>query len=121
MLKEATIKVEDICTTMGNLQTAKKNLKKMERVYNRLNCMEYKKDLTNSDTIYFELWFMFMDEIIHIQKKIIDGFKGYNKTYNMKKIHEDVKVLMKPISIQFATFKPPFIKLIIPLKNYSTK
>ena len=113
MQKEEIIKIEDLCVISGSFQTAKKNLKKMERVYNRLNCMEYKKDLTNSDTIYFELWFMFMDEIIHIQKKIIDGSKGY-KTYNMKKIHEDVKVLMKPISIQFSTFKPPLIKLIIP-------
>ena len=112
MPKEAIIKIEDICMIQSSIQIAKKNLKKLQRVYTRLNHIEYKK-LNHDNIIYFEVWFMFMDEIIHIQKNLIDNFKVY-KGYNLKKIQEDVNVLMKPISIELLAFKPPSIKLMIP-------
>ncbi len=112
MPKEAIIKIEDICMVQASLQIAKKNLKKLQRVYTRLNHIEYKK-LNNDTIIYFEVWFMFIDEIILIQKNLIDNFKGY-KSCNLKKIQEDVNVLIKPISIELLTFKPPSIKLMIP-------
>ena len=70
MPKEAIIKIEDICMVQSTLQIAKKNLKKLQRVYTRLNHIEYKR-LNNDNIIYFEVWFMFMDEIIHIQKNLI--------------------------------------------------
>ena len=112
MPKEAIIKIEDICMVQTNLQVAKKNLKKLQKVYTRLNLIDYKK-LNNDDVIYFEVWFMFMDEIIHIQKNLINNFKVY-KNYNFKKIQEDIEILMKPISIELLTFKPPLIKLMVP-------
>jgi hypothetical protein len=112
MSKEVIIKIEDICMIQTNLQLAKKNLKKLQKVYTKLNLIDYKK-LNNDKVIYFEVWFMFMDEIIHIQKNLINNFKGY-KNYNLKNIQEDIKVLMKPISVELLAFKPPLIKLMIP-------
>lgn len=132
--KDVVIKVEEIYLVNSSLKIAIKNLKKMEKVYDDINLIDPKKlhgingiikPLLH--VIYYEVWFMFMDEIIHIQKDLIEYFefaqKGEPQPRSKKELTDKIKMLTKPISIPFfispkLTFKPPQIKLVVPPSIY---
>ena len=132
--KVVTIKVEEIYLVNSSLKNAIKNLKKMEKVYDDINLIDPKKlhgingiikPLLH--VIYYEVWFMFMDEIIHIQKDLIEYFEfdrdGEPQPRSKKELTDKIKMLTKPISIPFfisskSTLKPPQIKLFVPSSIY---
>lgn len=130
---EVVIQVEHICLVNSTIKNAKKNLKKMDKIYNNLNLVDLRKldgikDFVNPllHTIYYEIWFMFMNEIIHIQKNLLELFNTLNDKYRITKIIEQIRLLIKPISIPFfilldqkiVKFKPPQVKLFVPETIY---
>lgn len=130
---EVVIQVEHICLVNSTIKNAKKNLKKMDKIYNNLNLVDLRKldgikDFVNPllHTIYYEIWFMFMNEIIHIQKNLLELFDTLNDKYRITKIIEQIRLLIKPISIPFfilldqkiVKFKPPQVKLFVPETIY---
>nr|P25097.1 RecName: Full=Uncharacterized 15.9 kDa protein in MSP 5'region [Simulium sp. iridescent virus]AAA66584.1 unknown protein [Simulium sp. iridescent virus] len=109
-----TIKVEEVCLVKSNLKIARKNLKKIEKIYDDLNLINPKQlkginGLINPllHTIYYEVWFMFMDDIVHIQKNLIDYFeyanKGEEQPIKNNEFVDKIKMLMKPISVDLST------------------
>ena len=135
-----TIEVEEVCLVKSNLKIARKNLKKIEKIYDDLNLID-PKQLTRSldnmpcgtalinpllHTIYYEVWFMFMDDIVHIQKNLIDYFeyanKGEEQPIKNNEFVDKIKMLMKPISVDLSTpsksFKLPSVKLFVPQSIY---
>lgn len=128
-----TIKVEEVCLVKSNLKIARKNLKKIEKIYDDLNLIDPKQlkginGLINQllHTIYYEVWFMFMDDIIHIQKNLIDYFeyanKGEEQPIKNNEFVDKIKMLMKPISVDLSTpsksFKLSSVKLFVPQSIY---
>ncbi|CCV02270.1 hypothetical protein IIV30_075L [Invertebrate iridescent virus 30] len=119
------IKIEQICLVNSTLKTAKKNLKKLEKVMVELESIDYKK-LKLGDTlttIYYEVWFMFINEIICIQKHLIEYFvcllKNKPQPLPNNEIVDKINLLCKPIFIQILNFKPPHIKLCVPQNIYN--
>ena len=131
--KSVIVKVEGICLVNSSLKFARKNLKKIEKVYDDFNLID-RKQLNGINglirpllhSIYYEVWFMFMDDIIHIQKDLINYFeyasKGEEQPIKNNEIVNKIKMLTKPVSIKFLTqsksFKPPSIKLFVPQSIY---
>lgn len=125
------IKAEEICLVNSTLKNSKKNLKKLEKVMDALNIIDIKKLNGIKEkkidpllhTIYYELWFMFTNELIHIQKDLIDyfeySFKREKQPLSNKEITDKIKLLIPPISIPFLKFKPPQIKLFVPPQIYN--
>ena len=128
-----TIKVEEVCLVKSNLKIARKNLKKIEKIYDDLNLVNPKQlkginGFINPllHTIYYEVWFMFMDDIVHIQKNLIDYFeyanKGEEQPIKNNEFVDKIKMLMKPISVDLSTpsksFKLPSVKLFVPPSIY---
>ena len=124
-----TIKVEEVCLVKSNLKIARKNLKKIEKIYDDLNLINPKQlkginGFINPllHTIYYEVWFMFMDDIVHIQKNLIDYFeyanKGEEQPIKNNEFVDKIKMLIKPISVDLSTpsksFKLPSVKLFVP-------
>ena len=117
-----TVQLESLCLVNSSLSNAKKNLKKLDKIYDSLNQLDYKKLKGMNGvitpllhTIYYELWFMFMDEITHIQKDLIEyTINGQNHLQTADELMYKITLLMKPISISFFKFKPPPIKLFVP-------
>lgn len=83
----------DVFVRQTSLKTAKKNLKKLEKIYEQINLVNY-KTIPTTHKIHYEHWFMFMDEIIQIQKKILDRWQ--NSVW--LDIMSDVGLLIKPQS-----------------------
>ncbi len=132
-INTVTIQVEYLCLINTTIKNAKKNLKKMDKIYNNLNLVDTKQ-LDGYDEIgpllhiiYYESWFMFMDEIIHIQKDLLNFFTDVNDTLQPTKIIKQINLLVKPISIPFfislnhklVKFKPPQVKLFVPNTIYN--
>jgi hypothetical protein len=145
-----TIKVEEVCLVKSNLKIARKNLKKIEKIYDDLNLIDPKQlkginglinpllhtiPFSNGEgmkvdfvdrSIYYEVWFMFMDDIVHIQKNLIDYFeyanKGEEQPIKNNEFVDKIKMLMKPISVDLSTpsksFKLPSVKLFVPQSIY---
>jgi hypothetical protein len=129
----ATIKIEEVCLVNSSLKFARKNLKKIEKIYNELNLIDSKQlkginGLINPllHSIYYEVWFMFMDEIVHLQKNLIDYFeyaaRGEDQPIKNNEFVDKIKMLIKPISVDLSTstksFKLPQIKLFVPQSIY---
>lgn len=110
-----TINIEEIYTVDSTLKNAKKNLKKLEKIYNHICNIDYKK-LQESEIIqnvvYYEVWFMFMDEIIQVQTDLI---KNGRLCETMETMETKINRLIKPISVSISKFHPPQIKLFIPI------
>jgi hypothetical protein len=135
-INEVIIQVEHICLVNSTIKNAKKNLKKMGKIYNNLNLVDsHALDGVNNvvdpflHTIYYEIWFMFMDEIINIQKDLLKVFEclvDIDVSLQISKIIEQINLLIKPISIPFficlnqkiVKFKPPQVKLFVPETIY---
>ena len=118
---QATIKAEPICMVTSTLANSKKNLKKMNKIYDALNLIDPKEEFKENNgkpqlmEIYYQVWFMFMDEIIHIQKTLINcSCKGKIEPLLVKEIMDKMDLLIQPIPVQFLKYKPPQIKLFIP-------
>ena len=119
--QKATIKAEPIRMVASTLANSKKNLKKMNKIYDALNLIDPKEELKENNgkphliEIYYQVWFMFMDEIIHIQRTLINcSCEGEIKPSLVKEIMDKMDLLIQPISVQFLKFKPPQVKLFIP-------
>jgi hypothetical protein len=112
MVQTTIVKVEGIYLVQSTIKDTQTHLKKLEQIYDKLNLVEYKK--LRKNRIYYEVWFMFMDEIIHLQKILIDYMMDETKQ-NKQEILKKIKLLMKPISISFFKFKTPScIRLYVP-------
>ncbi|ADO00352.1 hypothetical protein WIV_gp009 [Wiseana iridescent virus] len=130
-LSTVKIKAEEICLVNSTLKTSKKNLKKLEKVMDTLNIIDVKKLNGIKEImidpllhkIYYELWFMFTSELIHIQKDLIlyfeYSFRREKQPLSNKEITDKMRLLIKPISVQFLKFKPPQIKLFVPEQIYN--
>lgn len=125
--EEIVIQAEKLYLIQSTIKNAKNNLKKLKKIYNRLNVVEPKKlndqcGTENNSTeflkhvIYYEMWFIFIDELVHIQKELIDLYMipAEQRRESDIIINDRLKFLIKPVSIFFAEFKPPCIRLIVP-------
>lgn len=95
----------------------------MVKIYSNLDRLNFKEMRSKLGSfhpllIYYEIWFMFMDEIIHIQKDLIDDFKCFDQPLKIDEIVYKIKLLLKPKIIKSETdkigFNPPQIKLFVP-------
>lgn len=130
LLKEITIEVEEVYLVNSTIKNAKKNLKKLIKIYDTINLVDYKYFQKNNNLkhiVYYETWFMFMDDIVHIQKDLIEYFEneinGEKHQRTQKELVDKIKMLLKPISIEFSNcnikrFTPPSIKLFVPEQIY---
>jgi len=118
--KDIVIKFEGIYLVQSTLIEAQTCLKNLEDVYDQLDLINYKQIVQKKKgslipIIYYEMWYLFMVEIIHIQKSLIDG-------ENDQKIIDKINLLKKPISKPFFKFQPPQkIQLYVPpniFKNF---
>lgn len=119
------LKIEQLCLVNSTLKNAKKNLKKLEKVMVDLESIDYDK-LKLGDTlttVYYEVWFMFLNEIICIQKHLIDYFvcllENEPQPLPNNEIVDKINLLLKPISFQILNFKLPQIKLFVPEQIYN--
>ncbi|ABF82045.1 hypothetical protein MIV015R [Invertebrate iridescent virus 3] len=115
--RQVTIKAKELWLVNSTMTIAKKNLKKMEKVYDYLNQINI-KTLSPESVIYYELWFMFIVECIHIQKIIIEYFQheknGEKQPITIGEIVYKIKMMLKPISVPFLKVKTGHVKLFIP-------
>lgn len=136
-VKEMTIEVEQLHLVESTLTNAKKNLKKMNKIYDYLNLIDSKEleyggnvpicpsgisstigpIAQSRQVVYYQVWFMFMDEIIHIQKTLIEcSICGKIEPLLLNEIMDKMNLLIKPSSsVSFLKFTPPQIKLFVPL------
>lgn len=121
------IKVEELYLVESTLKNAKQNLKKMEKVSRYLDTVNFKEIQSilgcfHPFLIYCEMWFVFIHEIVSIQKTLIDHFKGFEHL-QMEKTVSKIKLLIKPKKIKFEnqiiSFYPPQIKLFVPRFIYN--
>src|SRR5574344_2251040 len=95
-----TIKVEEIYLVNSTLKNAKKNLKKMDKIYDKINKINFKEirhklGCFHPLLIYYEVCFIFMAEIIHIQKELINDFKCSRQPLKIDEILYKIKLLLK--------------------------
>lgn len=115
---KTSIKLESLLILNSTINTAEKNLKKLEVARDQVYRINYRnlKGLVN--TLYYELWFMFMDEIIHIQKLVLDFFReGQSQPISINEIIYKIRLLMKPIPTKL--FKINSIALVLPHQIYN--
>lgn len=111
-----TINIEGTYIVLSSIKVAIKNLKKIEEIYDKINAVNFKKlKGPKHHIIYYELWFIFIDEMVHLQKDIIDCMTNGCNDQQIKLLVEKIKLLIKPTStISFFKFKPPQIQLHVP-------
>ena len=113
---KASIKLESLLIL--NSAELKKNLKKLEVARNQVYRVNYKNLKGLVDTLYYELWFMFMDEIIHIQKLVLDFFReGQTQPISANEIIYKIRLLMKPVPTKL--FKINSVALVLPQQIYN--
>jgi hypothetical protein len=124
-----TIKVEEICLVNSSLKYAQKNLKKIEKIYNELNLIDFKQIKKNNGLtqfMYCEIWFIFIDDVLHIQKQLINyfkyDFKDEQQPIKKNEFVTKIRMLIKPISVEILTSSKrlmlPQIKLFVPKSIY---
>lgn len=116
------IEIEQLRLVNSTLKSAKRNLKKLEKIMVDLDAIDYKKLKLDNEifltTIYYEVWFIFINELISVQKQLIEGqFKPQSSP--CKEIVDQISLLLKPISTQILSFRPPQIKLCVPQHIYN--
>lgn len=109
-------KIESLFVIKSTILLAKQNIKKLEKLYGELNLVD-PKNLNKVDMVYYELWFIFLDEIIHIQKLLINFFTQPTKKL-CKQIISKIKLILKPIPIEILNFKPKEVNLFVHEKIY---
>jgi hypothetical protein len=120
--KDYVIEVEALLLVKSDLTMARKNLKRMQHIYDKVNGLINQNEgkfqpgsPPHSDCLYSEIWFMFMDEIVHIQHVIIKSLiEGTLTDYKINEFVDKIKLITKPISIIFFGYKPPQVKLFVP-------
>jgi|GWRWMinimDraft_13_1066021.scaffolds.fasta_scaffold20747_2 hypothetical protein len=115
---KASIKLESLLILNSAITRAEKNLKKLEVARNQVYRVNYKNLKGLVDTLYYELWFMFMDEIIHIQKLILGFFReGQTQPISANEIIYKIRLLMKPVPTKL--FKINSVALVLPQQIYN--
>jgi hypothetical protein len=115
---KASIKLESLLILNSAITRAEKNLKKLEVARNQVYQVNYKNLKGLVDTLYYELWFMFMDEIIHIQKLVLDFFReGRTQPISANEIIYKIRLLMKPVPTKL--FKINSVALVLPQQIYN--
>lgn len=115
---KASIKLESLLILNSAITRAEKNLKKLEVARNQVYRVNYKNLKGLVDTLYYELWFMFMDEIIHIQKLVLDFFReGQTQPISANEIIYKIRFLLKPVPTKL--FKINSVALVLPQQIYN--